>query len=356
VSRRASPLGRWAIVLAFAALTFSARSDPNSGQQLISAAVAYAYFLVVSVAGFFASRARWRGNTRVWSGIAWAFSYMLVPALWWEGNQLLIAFTLGWEFSLAAHSFTMEARARSSSLAECLFFILVDPSLVFTERATFESSPALVISATRASIARCCLGVFALGARVVVDGTLLSEAWSLDEEAGLVLVPPAVVFLSRYCAQSGLASFQLGALRLMGYKLGERYHHPWLASSPGELWRRWNIYLGSWVRRYAFNPVALGLSRALGRRRTSFAKIAATLVCFGFVGLLHCILPWLMGTTNATPVFWFVGQGLLVLAWHGLAGVLRPRLNFERMSWLARPLSALAFWSLFLASIRAARF
>ena len=48
----------------------------------------------------------------------------------------------------------------------------------------------------------------------------------------------------------------------MGIELTENFDHPYLARSPSDFWRRWNISLSTWFRDYVYIP--LGGSRATG--------------------------------------------------------------------------------------------
>src|ERR1700730_9647811 len=71
----------------------------------------------------------------------------------------------------------------------------------------------------------------------------------------------ALQALNLYFAHSGLSSIQIGLIRLLRYQIPERYNYPFLAKSPQEFWRRWNIWLASWAKRYLFFPTAFLLRR-----------------------------------------------------------------------------------------------
>ncbi len=59
---------------------------------------------------------------------------------------------------------------------------------------------------------------------------------------------------------SGYTDMARGVARGMGYDLMLNFHHPYLASSLNEFWRRWHISLSSWFRDYVYIP--LGGSRS----------------------------------------------------------------------------------------------
>src|SRR5262249_9207892 len=120
---------------------------------------------------------------------------------------------------------------------------------------------------------------------------------------------------AEYSLQSGLASVQLGMLRQFGYQIPERFRYPLMAQDPLDFWRRWNMYVGSWIRRYVFLPMALRLRRGT-HLPAGLAKAAAFLAAFVVIGFLHDAFVY---TSSFQPslrgAYWFVGAGLSVIAW-----------------------------------------
>ncbi len=112
--------------------------------------------------------------------------------------------------------------------------------------------------------------------------TYVGQNGFLASAAGVLLC-----MFAFYLGHSGLASFQIGALRMLGFDPPERYHYSFLATSPLDLWRRWNTYLGLWLQRYVFLPLALRWSRARGKSASGPAKAAALVATFAVCGLLH---------------------------------------------------------------------
>ncbi|NSW53432.1 MAG: MBOAT family protein [Anaerolineae bacterium] len=47
----------------------------------------------------------------------------------------------------------------------------------------------------------------------------------------------------------------LGAAKMLGFNLAENFHHPYMAQTVTEFWRRWHISLSNWLRDYVFIPL-----------------------------------------------------------------------------------------------------
>lgn len=63
----------------------------------------------------------------------------------------------------------------------------------------------------------------------------------------------------------GYSLIAIGVARVLGFRLMENFHRPYLAQSVGEFWHRWHISLSTWLKDYIYIP--LGGSRA-GKFRT----------------------------------------------------------------------------------------
>ena len=200
---------------------------------------------------------------------------------------------LGWEVSLAAYSYLIDGRSegRLPNLADGLFFLVVNPTLVFTERGHRTRAPGWnARGALRIGLG---LLVSYLGiALTFVDFRPTGPLWAGLSGYALFLAQGLVFFVARYSALSGIASVQLGAMRLLGWEIPERYDMPFLARSPSEFWRRWNTYLTGWFQRYAFVPLVRHAGRvfALDRRITTPLAAMATLI---IVGLYHDLFMYL---------------------------------------------------------------
>jgi D-alanyl-lipoteichoic acid acyltransferase DltB (MBOAT superfamily) len=130
-------------------------------------------------------------------------------------------------------------------------------------------------------------------------------------------------------AHSGLASVQIGLMRLIGHEVPERYDFPLLARSPAEFWRRWNIWVGRWAQRYVFTPLAVAQARTWRKRAPLVGQGLAALATFTAIGLLHDAFFFCRDLSTAgtsQPWKWtatFVLFGLLFIAWLPLSGLLR---------------------------------
>jgi len=70
-----------------------------------------------------------------------------------------------------------------------------------------------------------------------------------------------------YADFAGYSYIAQGLAKLFGYELPDNFHHPYLAASLTEFWRRWHLSLSSWLREYLYIP--LGGNRH-GEGRTYF--------------------------------------------------------------------------------------
>jgi alginate O-acetyltransferase complex protein AlgI len=66
---------------------------------------------------------------------------------------------------------------------------------------------------------------------------------------------------------SGYSDMAIGLARMMGFRLLENFHYPYVATSFTDFWHRWHISLSSWIREYLYVP--LGGNRH-GAPRTYF--------------------------------------------------------------------------------------
>ncbi len=111
---------------------------------------------------------------------------------------------------------------------------------------------------------------------------LVDDAWArmpLYSPAELAVVALAFV-VHVYADFSGYSDIAIGTARMLGFRLPENFACPYLATSVSDLWRRWHMTLGRWLRDYVYIPI--GGSRG-GLLRTGFNLVAA----FGLCGLWH---------------------------------------------------------------------
>ena len=261
---------------------------------------------------------------------------------------------LSFECFFAGYSFCVDAKrshGRAPRLGDCAFFMLVDPSLVYAERARRQDR-GVVGGALRLGAGG---AVMLAGAGIRAIATQLFALSRLyDGAAGVAVlcIAGASGFAYLYCLHSGLASIRIGLLRCCGYRVQERYHYPFLAKSPAEFWRRWNIYLGRWFGRYLFTPLAVSLARL--KRSAAFTRAVkgvALIVTFLVVGLLHDAKGLMMGGAmhfGSTRVFAIAGG--VVLAWIAVGHVATRMLRHSPPRWLAL-LSRASFVTLAVATM-----
>jgi D-alanyl-lipoteichoic acid acyltransferase DltB (MBOAT superfamily) len=229
----------------------------------------------------------------------------------------------GWERMFSSYSLWADASAlqRTPSLREAVTFITVNPCLVFPNRGKIAGSPKL----RAAALLRVGLGLVAVTLHLLVIALFSDRAQFVDLPA-LVSFDGYTRFtgymgaraLEIYCIHSGAASMTLGLFALLGYELPERYQYPFLASSPVDFWRRWNLYVADWFKHYVFNPTALRVMRSRPRD-ASAAKMLAVLLTFAACGAAHEYVLYLKAFSAGVGILLaFVLQGCVVLLWLGL--------------------------------------
>jgi alginate O-acetyltransferase complex protein AlgI len=80
--------------------------------------------------------------------------------------------------------------------------------------------------------------------------------------------------LQIYCDFSAYTDIALGTAQMLGYRLAENFHMPYLAANVSEFWRRWHISLSTWLRDYVFMPLTL---RGAKRRAAPVGRVRAAL-------------------------------------------------------------------------------
>jgi len=153
------------------------------------------------------------------------------------------------------------------------------------------------------------------------------HAWLLCLEYGALL----------YFKFSGYSDIAVGTSRLLGFRIIENFHYPFLARNISDFWRRWHISLSSWCREYVYLPV---WSRF---RNGALAALASMLI----LGLWH-ELSW-------RYLAWGMYHGLGIMVWqrwHTLteayqAALPRPaRLAWSTLGWSLTLLFVIAGFAL----------
>jgi hypothetical protein len=297
-------------------------------------AAAFAYLTAGACAVPLAARALRAGHLTRGAALVGAFGvFLLFPAAFWTLPMRAYALVLGWDLVLSAYSYCVEVAKQEHDppLGDALFFLLVNPTLVYVRRGTEVGPP----RPDARGLARALLGltsVFGVSALIAPEVRALS-----GDRAPLAVAAFGVLrFLCEYGRHSGLASYQIGLMRQLGWELPERYVWPIAATSVPDFWRRWNTYIGQWALRYVFWPFGARVRRGLGRRSPAVAAAAGVVVTFAAVGVFHDAYDYAKGfTLQATMTLAFVANGVAVVAWAGIA-----RLGVARRDGRARGLAS----------------
>ncbi len=123
---------------------------------------------------------------------------------------------------------------------------------------------------------------------------------------GWYLIVATVFFAVQiYCDFFGYSTIALGAAKVMGFRLTDNFHVPYMSRSTSEFWRRWHITLFNWLRDYLYIPLG-------GGRKGKMRKYANILIVFFASGLWHGAA-W-------RYVIWGVLNGL----WQVIGDICRP--------------------------------
>ena len=118
------------------------------------------------------------------------------------------------------------------------------------------------------------------------------------------LFDPFILVIYVFFDFSGYSKIARGMGLLYGIPTPINFNAPFLATSVTELFTRWHMSMGQFIRRNFFTPVQLGLVRRVGVKWASAASVITLVVSFGFVGLWHR-LSW-------TWFLWGVAMGVLM--------------------------------------------
>lgn len=99
-------------------------------------------------------------------------------------------------------------------------------------------------------------------------------------QTGSLWVAIIAYSLQVYGDFSGYSDIAIGTAHMLGFKLPENFHQPYLARNIADFWRRWHISLSTWLRDYVF--ISLG-----GSRGTSLKTASTLMVTMTLCGLWH---------------------------------------------------------------------
>jgi hypothetical protein len=260
--------------------------------------------------------------------------YVFLPGAVFPDMAMRTFLVAGCELALSAYSYCAETSRGTKprpSTGDCLFFLFVNPTIVYTVRGHEADAPA-----GGSGFFRAALGILVMFANVALLRPFVAQLRTastpaLSTGAVALIGYAALRFSTVYAAHSGLASIQIGLTRQVGWVVPERYHLPFLAKSPIDFWRRWNSYLRVWLEAYVFLPLA----RRIGRYKTyrhagPTVAAGATLLASG---LLHDAFVFAgrhtLSSLRAQTEF-FAAAAALLVAWRTVAyfgGELRAKLG-----------------------------
>lgn len=159
---------------------------------------------------------------------------------------------------------------------------------------------------------------------------------------GLMVAVGAILYVAQlYTDFSGCMDIVIGVSELLGIPLPENFRRPFSSVSLSEIWRRWHMTLGFWLKDYLLYPLLKAgwmtrlrsfLKRRLGRKASrdipTYIGMLVTWFCVGF---------WHGGSWKyicASGLFFFAmiaGGMLLAPAFEKLTRLLR--INTEAWSW-----------------------
>jgi hypothetical protein len=328
LTKRVPVLGKVCSALLYAGLTGALLVvSPAVGAGLVILTVGWAYLVVAALATYAVARVRSFELSGGALAVLLGTLYLAVPAIFLRSEPLVFLLALGFDRAFAAFSYCRERRhwPTSHRLSDCMRFLLVDPTLVYVAR----SQDLMRARITLAAVSRVLLGFGALTAQGCFAGLLIRLGLGYGQrvvwDGALTNFGPAALVVwanqaLQYFGHSGVASIQIGSMALLGFRAPERYHYPLFASSPADLWRRWNIYMGLWLQRYMFLPLALRWQRHAPRRPRDLGKAAAVVATFAVCGVAHEVAGYAL--SFAAPVgaaLGFTVCGICIVAWLAVA-------------------------------------
>ena len=155
------------------------------------------------------------------------------------------------------------------------------------------------------------LGFVGLVKKVVFSNSLAPVVddlfWTVPEDMLTAWAGAWLFGFQIYFDFSGYTDMALGSAMLMGVRLPQNFHTPYLAVDPQEFWRRWHITLSSWIRDYLYIPLG-------GRRGGALRQAMVLLFVMALAGLWH--------GANWTFVAWGALWGVYILVWRVTAPAL----------------------------------
>ena len=128
--------------------------------------------------------------------------------------------------------------------------------------------------------------VYGLAKKVLISNTVapvVDKIFSMDSSSMGTSVAwlAALLFgIQLYFDFSGYSDMAIGLARMFGIRIPENFLYPFVATSIGNMWRRWHISLSTWFRDYLYIPLG-------GSRKGEFRTIVNLWIIFLICGLWH---------------------------------------------------------------------
>jgi alginate O-acetyltransferase complex protein AlgI len=154
---------------------------------------------------------------------------------------------------------------------------------------------------------------------VIADnvGVIANKVFALRDPSFEILWAGVFAFaIQIYADFSAYTDIARGSSRWLGFELTENFDHPYMARTPADFWRRWNISLSTWFRDYIYIPLG-------GSRATGGLWARNIVVTFLLSGLWH--------GASWNYVLWGAYHGVLLLATRAHE-ILRPPSPHPRAS------------------------
>jgi alginate O-acetyltransferase complex protein AlgI len=151
---------------------------------------------------------------------------------------------------------------------------------------------------------------------VIADnvGVIANKVFALSDPSFEILWAGVFAFaIQIYADFSAYTDIARGSSRWLGFELTENFDHPYMARSPADFWRRWNISLSTWFRDYVYIPLG-------GSRVSDWIWARNVLATFLLSGLWH--------GASWNYVLWGLYHGLLLVATRARQ-ILRPAKGTE---------------------------
>ena len=120
----------------------------------------------------------------------------------------------------------------------------------------YEKPLPLTAALTETSVRRMIRGLFKKLVLVTWLGYATERLLALESHFYVSLALALVSYALLYCDMSGYADMAVAAGALCGVGVAENFKKPWTAASFTQLWRKWHVTLGDWIREHIFVVVA----------------------------------------------------------------------------------------------------